>query len=103
MFAANGRGAASRFVSQWTCQLEEMFMRTLESSLRALVDKWFAPTLATPIRVTRCSHKRTDGKRYVRVETERQGGTVALFFFLHSDGTWQVFPPRDERLTIRPY
>ena len=78
-------------------------MRTLESSLRALVDKWFAPTLATPIRVTRCSRNRADGRRYVRVETERPGGPIALFFFLHGDGTWQVFPPRDECLTIRAY
>ncbi|WP_322789503.1 hypothetical protein [Paraburkholderia sediminicola] len=31
------------------------------------------------------------------LEVQRPGGSLALFFFRHSDGIWHVFPPGDAR------
>ncbi|MBC8752292.1 hypothetical protein F6X42_39480 [Paraburkholderia sp. WC7.3b] len=68
-------------------------MNTAERSLRSLVEKWLTPAAATPIRVTRFSRTGSSRGRYARVEVQRPEGSVALFFFRHDDGTWQVFPP----------
>jgi hypothetical protein len=79
------------------------------NSLSRLVEKWLMPTLATQIRVTRFSHTlelrgtRQNMRRYVCVEALRPEGSIALFFFRHDDGTWHVFPPEIEHLTIRAY
>lgn len=64
-----------------------------EHSLRFLVDKWLAPELSTPVRVTEFSRTRFGGRRYVRVETALAEGVRSLFFFRHDDGCWCVFPP----------
>ncbi|MFP3566475.1 hypothetical protein [Paraburkholderia sp. SIMBA_030] len=76
-------------------------MSIAEKSLSTLVEKWLAPTPATPIRVTRFSRTHSNWRRYVRVEALRPQGTIALFFFQHDDGTWRVFPPGTGRLTLR--
>ncbi|MBC8742913.1 hypothetical protein F6X40_41355 [Paraburkholderia sp. UCT31] len=68
-------------------------MNTAKRSLRSLVEKWLTPTAATPVRVTRFSRTGASRRRYARVEVQRPEGSVALFFFRHDDGTWQVFPP----------
>ncbi|SDJ15735.1 hypothetical protein SAMN04487926_13557 [Paraburkholderia steynii] len=78
-------------------------MYTVETSLRLLVEKWLPQTLSTPMRVTRFSRTHPNRRRYVRVEALRPEGSVALFFFRHDDGTWQVFPPENARLTIGAY
>ena len=64
-----------------------------EKSLRFLAEKWLTPTITTPIRVTRFGRTRANRMRYVCVEALRPGGSVALYFFRHVDGTWSVFPP----------
>lgn len=68
-------------------------MNPAEKSLRSLVDKWFAPNPATPVRITRFSRTRLHQRRYVCVETWRPTGPLAIFFFRHDDGSWCVFPP----------
>jgi hypothetical protein len=72
-------------------------MRTVEGSLRLLVEKWLAPTAAMPVRVTRISHIQENQRRYVCVKAFRPGGSMTIFFFRHGDGTWCVFPPQAER------
>ncbi|TKC81635.1 hypothetical protein FAZ69_27095 [Trinickia terrae] len=62
-------------------------------TLRRLVDKWLAPTPATPARVIRFSRRR----RYVCIETTHPTGTLSIFFFRHDDGSWCVFPPAAKR------
>ena len=62
-------------------------------SLRSLIDKWLAPTLASPVSVTRLSYARGRSVRCVRVESVRSSGALAIFFFQHGDGSWSVFPP----------
>nr|WP_234480921.1 MULTISPECIES: hypothetical protein [Paraburkholderia] len=76
-------------------------MNIAEKSLRFLVEKWLAPTSATPARITRFSRTGSAQSRYVCVEARRPKGPIALFFFRHDDGTWHVFPPAPARLTIR--
>ena len=70
-----------------------------EKSLRRLVDKWFAPTPAMPVRVKRVRFSRTptNDARCICVESARPAGPLAIFFFQHGDGSWSVFPPELER------
>ena len=75
-------------------------MNILKPSLRLLVEKWLAPTEDSPARVVRFGHTQPDRYRYVCVETFRREHLVAIFFFRHDDGTWQVFPPEVRRLTL---
>jgi hypothetical protein len=73
------------------------------NSLRLLVDKWLAPVISTPVRVTQFSRTRSNQRRYVCVEVLRPAGTVRIFFFRHDNGTWCVFPPETKRLEMRAY
>jgi hypothetical protein len=82
---------------------KEQKMNIGEHSLRLLVEKWFALTAATPVRVTRFSRKPPTHERCVCVETVRKEGAVAIFFFQHADGAWCVFPPKTGSLTMRAY
>ena len=76
---------------------EEGIMNSSPRSLHSLVDKWLAPTPTTSIHVTRFRSTSSLNGRYVRVETARQTGTMAMFFFRHHDG-WCVFPPLNNRM-----
>jgi hypothetical protein len=75
---------------------EVTIMNMQQQSLRELVEKWLAPTPATPFRVTRFSRTRDSNRRYVCVEVARPACLVAIMFFRHADGAWRVFPPRRE-------
>jgi hypothetical protein len=74
-------------------EAEETDMNTAHTSLRELVDKWLAPTLAKPGHVTNFGRTLLHRHRYVRVEAAHPAGTLAIFFFRHADGSWCVFPP----------
>ncbi|CAN7485609.1 hypothetical protein LJR029_000888 [Caballeronia sp. LjRoot29] len=74
-----------------------------EQSLRLLVEKWFAPTAETPVRITRFGRTHANQERCIRVETLRTEGAVAIFFFRHDDGIWCVFPPKVRCQTMRAY
>src|SRR5580698_6225293 len=76
---------------------EQHMKSTHEYSLRTQVDKWLAPSLSTPVRVTEFSRTRFGGRRYVCVETALARGSRALLFFRHDDGCWCVFPPASDR------
>lgn len=62
-------------------------------SLRALVDKWLAPTLSMPARVTQVGRLLATHSRYVRIEGRTANGPFTIVFFRHGDGSWCVFPP----------
>ena len=66
-------------------------------SLHALVDKWLAPTTATPARVLRTGRMSQNRTRFVCVETRASSGPRSLFLFRHDDGSWCVFPPTEAR------
>ncbi|CAB3763092.1 hypothetical protein [Paraburkholderia humisilvae] len=72
-------------------------MNSTGKTLHWAVDKWLAPTPAMPARVTRLSRMRGHGGRCVCVETARPSGLLAIFFFRHADGSWNVFPPAAQR------
>lgn len=62
-------------------------------SLRAVVDKWLAPTSATPARVTRFGRLSANRSRFVCVERGSAKGPLSLFVFRHANGSWCVYPP----------
>ncbi|MGF6301347.1 hypothetical protein OKW42_004700 [Paraburkholderia sp. WC7.3d] len=72
-------------------------MVSSERSLRLMVEKWLTPNSAMLVRVTKIRRSRSDHGRTVRIEASRAAGPIELFFFRHSDGTWCVFPPENER------
>ena len=76
-------------------------MSTVEGSLRLLVEKWFAPTTVSRVRLTRFGRAWSKGKRVVRAETLSLESSIEIFFFQHGDGTWRIFPPEPERLSMR--
>lgn len=62
-------------------------------SLRSLVDKWLAPTLSMPARVTQFGRLLATRSRYVGIEGRTSSGPLTIVFFQHGDGSWCVFPP----------
>ncbi|TDN63201.1 hypothetical protein [Paraburkholderia sp. BL10I2N1] len=66
-------------------------------SLHSLVDKWLAPTLSMPARVTQFGHTVSTHLRYVRLEGGTTTGQVSIIFFQHRDGSWCVLPPVSAR------
>ncbi|RQR30188.1 MULTISPECIES: hypothetical protein [unclassified Burkholderia] len=76
-------------------------MSSWNHSLRAMVEDWLAPDPASGIRITAFRNRRSDRECYVRVETLKAEGPVALFFFRHRDGAWRIFPPARERPAMR--
>ncbi|OXI33525.1 hypothetical protein CFB84_37975 [Burkholderia aenigmatica] len=71
--------------------------------LRGLIDKWMVSTPASPIRLTRprLNFEKATPLRCVRAETLRETGVLAIVFFRHGDGSWNVFPPMLERPTMK--
>ncbi len=67
--------------------------------LRMVVEKWLAPAPQASIRVERLSGGAVC-RHHVRVEVESPRGTIALYFFRHADGAWQVFPPEQPGVTM---
>jgi len=63
------------------------------ATLRSLVDKWLAPTLSMPARITHVGRLLATHSRYVQCESMKPGGLTTIVFFRHEDGSWCVFPP----------
>ncbi|TDG06582.1 hypothetical protein E1N52_19840 [Paraburkholderia guartelaensis] len=71
-------------------------MSTTGMTLRWAVEKWLAPTTATPAHVVRV--RRTGRhRRCVCIEAARASGLLSIFFFRHDDGSWNVYPPARAR------
>lgn len=66
-------------------------------SLHSLVDKWLAPTLSMPARVTQFGRTVSTHFRYVRLEGGPATVPLTVIFFRHDDGSWRVFPPTAAR------
>ncbi|QCP50227.1 hypothetical protein FAZ95_14185 [Trinickia violacea] len=76
-------------------------MATAGKSLRRMVEHWLSPEPGQRVRVTEFRNKHARYQRYVRIETSKASGPVALIFFRHQDGTWCIYPPRPEFPTMR--
>jgi len=74
-------------------QTEEHAMTGNSIPLRALVDKWLAPTRSVPARITQVGRFGSHGARYVRLEGQVATGPLSIVFFRHGSGAWDVFPP----------
>jgi hypothetical protein len=67
-----------------------------------MIDKWLAPTPAMSIHVTVNNRPRLPYGQYACVEVSRPAADpLAMFFFRHEDGSWQVFPPVAKRAAMR--
>ena len=75
-------------------------MSSANTTLRLLVDKWLGPTPETPLKVMGFGRLPSSRGRYVCVEAFRPTGALTIYFFLHDDGRWCVFPPASERPTM---
>lgn len=72
-------------------------MNSAGGNLRLLVDKWLGPTPEGPLKVMGFGRLPSSQRRYVCVETLRPTGVLTIYFFLHDDGRWCVFPPASKR------
>jgi hypothetical protein len=72
-------------------------MNSAGGTLRLVVDKWLGPIPWTRVRVAGFGRLPSSRRRYVCVETLRSAGALKIYFFLHDDGRWCVFPPASER------
>jgi hypothetical protein len=75
-------------------------MNTVKESLRLVVEKWLGPTNTMPVRIARFGRMSSNQRRYVCVEASQSAGAVAIYFFLHDDGMWRVFPPAVNRMAM---
>jgi hypothetical protein len=86
-----------------TLRSEESEMDSGEKCLRTLVDKWFGPSAVMTIRVMEFSRTPTDRTRFVRVGAAHTDGSLTIVFFRHADGSWNVYPAKASRPTMRAY
>jgi hypothetical protein len=93
--SAAGSSPAPTLPEAQLARIKGKIMHTDKQSLHWAVDKWLAPTPAMPARVVRFC--RTTLGRYVCVEALRPTGMLAIIFFRHDDGSWNVFPPQAKR------
>lgn len=71
-------------------------MQNGESSLRKLIDKWLGHCAAGTVQVIEFSRTSSNRSRYIRVGGGRSESLLAITFFRHGDGSWNVYPPREE-------
>lgn len=76
-------------------------MDTMDESLRLLVEKWFGANPMVPARVVRSGRMPSSERRYAYVQSGAMGEPVGIYFFLHDDGSWCVFPPGEDRPEMR--
>jgi hypothetical protein len=75
-------------------------MGAAETSLGSLIEKWFAPSATSEVRLTRYARAHPIGSRCVRVEAQRMKDPVAIYFFQHRDGSWRLFPPEHRHASM---
>ncbi|EEF26011.1 conserved hypothetical protein [Ricinus communis] len=94
------RGSLS---SARTKRLKRQDMNLEVGSLRWLIDKWVAPTPATPVRLIRYGGANSNRRRCVIAQSSEATRSLAIVFFRHDDGTWCVFPPVPRRPMMHAY
>lgn len=74
----------------------------VQQSLRMAVGKWLDPKEGHMVRVLTVRRSPSGRIGSVCVEVDGVGGeSRALFFFLHADRVWRVFPPDRTRPAMR--
>jgi hypothetical protein len=74
----------------------ESAMRNGQGSLRRLIDKWLGHCGEGTVQVIEFSRTSSNRSRYIRVGGGRSESSLAITFFRHGDGSWNVYPPRGE-------
>ena len=72
-------------------------MDTMDESLRLLVEKWFGSNPPIPVQLVRSGCMPSSRRRYAYVQSSGAADPVGIYFFLHDDGSWCVFPPGQDR------
>jgi hypothetical protein len=75
-------------------------MRNGENSLRRLIDKWLGHCANATVHVIEFSRTSANRTRYVRVGGGPSESCLAIVFFRHGDGSWNVYPPRENVPTM---
>jgi hypothetical protein len=70
--------------------------------LLAAIEKWLGAGLASRCRLEDGDGKRRDSTRYVRIAVPDREQIATMYFFLHDDGTWNVYPQQDRRPEMFP-
>ncbi|WP_156444452.1 hypothetical protein [Burkholderia sp. MSMB1826] len=68
--------------------------------LRLIVEKWLGTDFPADLRVSEAVGMSGKRRQYVRVEVPCRSDGAALYFFLHDDGTWDVFPQEEQGLAM---
>ncbi|RZF26728.1 hypothetical protein EVC45_26505 [Paraburkholderia sp. UYCP14C] len=76
-------------------------MPSAGKSLRLMVEHWLAPDSESRLRVAEFRNRRSPRECYVCIEKSTTTGSLSIYFYRHHDGTWRVFPPDPQRLTMR--
>lgn len=68
--------------------------------LRRIVEKWLGTEFHFDLRISEACGIAGNRRRYVRIEVPCRNDGAALYFFLHDDGTWGVFPQEEPGLAM---
>ncbi|WP_254659085.1 hypothetical protein [Ralstonia pickettii] len=74
----------------------ESTMPQADTSLRALIAKWFGLSDTPHLRITRLHCPGVDCG-CVQAELTTSAGPLAILFFRHRAGCWRLFPPSSAR------
>ncbi|MDR6478880.1 hypothetical protein ABIE53_005626 [Burkholderia sp. OAS925] len=75
-------------------------MNACERSLRTSVQKWFGYKAEASFQVLEFG-RTLSRKRFVRIGILKQEDPLAIVFFRHDDGSWNVFPPMPRTLSMQ--
>jgi hypothetical protein len=68
--------------------------------LRRIVGKWLGTDFPLDLRIGATCGISGNRQQYVRIELPCRNDGAALYFFLHDDGTWDVFPQEEQGLAM---
>jgi hypothetical protein len=68
--------------------------------LRLIVEKWLGTDFPEDLRINEAFGVAGNRRQYVRIEVPCRGEGAALYFFLHDDGTWDVFPQEEQGIAM---
>jgi hypothetical protein len=74
----------------------------IDPDLLAVIEKWLGAGLASRCRLEDGDSKCSNSRRYIRVEVPGREESATMYFFLHDDGTWNVYPQQDRRPEMFP-
>jgi len=78
-------------------------MNAARKSLSMQIHKWFGNAYPRTIHITRTSLTNGGRVRCVTVRATQLDNSLAIAFFRHGDGSWQVYPPQAAHQRMSAY